>query len=273
VLLQPLEPGQYLAIRYTERLAEAGAVASVGSRGDSYDNALAETVNGLFKTELIRRQRSWRSSEQVELATARWVQWWNERRLVLERMLAGVATRRHVDVGEPVGVELDKRSRSTSKSAVSRRFTAATQAKLTELLARDLSTLDVAVLMVDGLYFAGRCIVVALIITVDGTKVPVGIWDGDTENTTVVTGLLADLVDRGLRFDEGILVVIDGAKALRKAVRKVFGDRALVQRCVLHKRRNLPVLREWRHGGRRRGAGTGFSCRKLVVDEATARRS
>ena len=72
---------QYLAIRYTERLAEAGAVASVGSRGDSYDNALAETVNGLFKTEIIRRQKSWRSADQVELATARWVEWWNERRL------------------------------------------------------------------------------------------------------------------------------------------------------------------------------------------------
>jgi putative transposase len=72
---------QYLAVRYTERLAEAGAVASVGSRGDSFDNALAETVNGLFKTEVIRRQKSWRSTEQVELATARWVEWWNERRV------------------------------------------------------------------------------------------------------------------------------------------------------------------------------------------------
>ena len=72
---------QYLAIRYSERLAEAGAVASVGRRGDSYDNALAETVNGLFKTEVIRRQKSWRSADQVELATAQWVEWWNERRL------------------------------------------------------------------------------------------------------------------------------------------------------------------------------------------------
>jgi len=72
---------QYLAIRYTERLAEAGAVASVGSKGDSYDNALAETVNGLFKAELIHRQGPWRSVEQVELATARWVAWWNRERL------------------------------------------------------------------------------------------------------------------------------------------------------------------------------------------------
>jgi putative transposase len=81
VLRRPLEPGQYLAIRYTERLAEAGAVASVGSRGDSYDNALAETVNGLFKAELIRRQGPWRTADQVELATLAWVDWWNRRRL------------------------------------------------------------------------------------------------------------------------------------------------------------------------------------------------
>ena len=72
---------QYLAIRYTERLADAGAVNSVGSKGDSYDNALAESVNGLYKAELIRRRRSWRTVEEVELATAGWVDWWNHRRL------------------------------------------------------------------------------------------------------------------------------------------------------------------------------------------------
>ena len=77
----PLEPGQYLSIRYTERLVEAGVVTSVGSRGDSYDNALAETVVGLYKTELIRRHGPWRTAEQVELATAEWVDWWNRRRL------------------------------------------------------------------------------------------------------------------------------------------------------------------------------------------------
>jgi putative transposase len=72
---------QYLAIRYTERLAEAGVVNSVGSKGDSYDNALAETVNGLYKTELIRRRKRWHSLEELELATAEWVHWWNETRL------------------------------------------------------------------------------------------------------------------------------------------------------------------------------------------------
>lgn len=71
---------QYLSIRYTERLMEAGAMRSVGSRGDSYDNALAESVNGLYKAEVIHRQ-TWRSLEQVELATAEWVAWWNQCRL------------------------------------------------------------------------------------------------------------------------------------------------------------------------------------------------
>ena len=72
---------QYLSIRYTERLAKEGAVNSVGSRGDSYDNGLAETVVGLYKTELIRRRGPWRTAEQVELATAEWVDWWNRHRL------------------------------------------------------------------------------------------------------------------------------------------------------------------------------------------------
>jgi putative transposase len=72
---------QYLSVRYTQRLAEEGAVASVGSKGDSYDNALAEAVNGLYKAELIRRRGPWRGADQVELATLEWVQWWNQRRL------------------------------------------------------------------------------------------------------------------------------------------------------------------------------------------------
>jgi transposase-like protein len=154
-------------------------------------------------------------------------------------MLAGVATRRHEDVGEPVGAEIDKRSRATSKSAVSRRFVAATEKALADLMARSLSELDLAVVMIDGLEIEGPCCVVALIVTTDGTKAPVGLWLGDTENKTVVTSLLADLVDRGLDFSEGILCVIDGAKALAAGVHKVFGEKARVQRCTLHKRRNL----------------------------------
>lgn len=159
--------------------------------------------------------------------------------LTVERMLAGVATRRHAAVAEPVGEAIETKARSTSRSSVSRRFKAATETALAELLARDLTELDVAVLMIDGIVFAECCCVAALVVTADGTKVPVGLWEGDTENKTIVTDLLADLVGRGLRFEDGLLVVIDGAKALAAGVSRVFGQRAVVQRCVLHKRRNV----------------------------------
>jgi transposase-like protein len=109
---------------------------------------------------------------------------------------------------------------------------------MTELLGADLSALETA-LDHRRAERRGKMIVVALVITADGTKAPVGLRHRDTENTVVVTDLLADLVDRGLRFEHGILAVLDGSKALRKAVGKVLGAKALVQRCTLHKRRNV----------------------------------
>lgn len=154
--------------------------------------------------------------------------------VVLERMLAGLATRRHQQAAEPVGDAVEGAARSTSKSAVSRRFVQS----IAELLGRNLAELDVAVLIIDGIVFADHCCVVALAITTDGTKVPVGLWLGDTENKAVVTALLADLVDRGLDAGGGLLVLIDGAKALAAGVKKMFGELAMVQRCTLHKRKN-----------------------------------
>ncbi len=93
--------------------------------------------------------------------------------------------------------------------------------------------------MLDGEHIAGRCVIVALAITAGGEKFPVGLWDGATENETVVTAVLADMVCRGLSADDGLLVVMDGAKALSATVHEVFGDLAGVQRCALHKRRNV----------------------------------
>lgn len=81
VLLPPVESGQYTALAFTERLAEAGIAPSIGTTGDSYDNALAETINGLYKTELIKPQGPWRTVDQVEVATMEWVDWFNHRRL------------------------------------------------------------------------------------------------------------------------------------------------------------------------------------------------
>jgi putative transposase len=159
--------------------------------------------------------------------------------VVMQRMLAGLATRRHVAAAEPVGAEVEAQASATSRSAVSRRFVAQTRTALAELLARELTGLDVKVLMIDGEHISDHCCVVALAITADGTKVPVGLWEGSTENKTVVTHLLADLVSRGLDADDGLLVVIDGAKALSAAVTAVFGARAAIQRCTVHKRRNV----------------------------------
>ena len=114
-----------------------------------------------------------------------------------------------------------------------------TETALAELLARDLTGKDIKVLMLDGEHMAGRCVIVALGITAGGEKFPVGLWDGATENKTVVKAMLADLVSRGLSAQDGLLVVMDGAKALSAAVNEVFGGLVAVQRCTLHKRRNV----------------------------------
>src|SRR4051812_7255097 len=159
--------------------------------------------------------------------------------VMLERMLAGVSTRRYARTGEPVGTDIDDVARSTSKSAVSREFVSRTQENLLDLMSRPLGDLRLAVVMLDGIELKGRCCVVALGIDTDGVKRPLGLWDGSTENATVATTLLSNLTGRGLDVDQGVLVVLDGGKALRKAVNDVFGVHTPVQRCVRHKERNV----------------------------------
>jgi putative transposase len=160
-------------------------------------------------------------------------------RVVLERMLAGVSTRRYPRTQEPVGEAVEAGARSTSKSAVSRQFVARTRETLSELMSRRLDDVRLAVLMIDGIDLKGRTNVVALGITSDGVKIPLGLWEGSTENATVATALLSDLVDRGLDTEQGVLCVLDGAKALRKAVRDVLGVHTSIHRCVRHKERNV----------------------------------
>jgi transposase-like protein len=159
-------------------------------------------------------------------------------RSVLERMLAGVSTRRYRRTQEPVGAEVEQQARSTSRSAVSRTFVERTRRALEELMSRRLDDVRLAVMMIDGIDLGERTNVVALGITTEGAKIPLGLWEGSTENAAVGTALLSDLVERGLDPEQGILFVIDGAKALRKAIRTVFGD-APVQRCQRHKERNV----------------------------------
>ena len=160
-------------------------------------------------------------------------------RVVCEQMLAGVSSRRFERTREPVGAGVEAEARSTSKSAVSREFVARTRENLEALMSRRLDDVRLAVLMIDGIELKGRTNVVALGITTDGVKIPLGLWEGSTENAAVATALLSDLVDRGLDVEQGVLCVLDGAKALRKAVRDVLGVHTPVQRCVRHKERNV----------------------------------
>jgi transposase-like protein len=159
-------------------------------------------------------------------------------KVVLEQMLAGVSTRRFERTREPIGQDVADVERSASKSAVSREFVGRTGEQLRALMSRSLADVRLAALMLDGLDLKGRCCVVALGVTTDGVKVPLGLWDGSTENKRVCVELLANLVDRGLDCDQGVLVVLDGGKALRAAVDAVFGH-VPVQRCVRHKERNV----------------------------------
>jgi len=158
--------------------------------------------------------------------------------LALERMLAKLSTRRYPAGLEPVGSRAEQASSGTSRSAISRRFVAATEHALAELLAADLSGLELVALLVDGIRVAEHTCVVALGITIDGTKVPLALAEGATENATVVGDLLVGLRDRGLDTTRPLLVVLDGAKALRRAVLDVF-DHPVIQRCQLHKLRNV----------------------------------
>jgi putative transposase len=203
---------------------EAGEV-TLGGRRVPVERPRARAVDGSGEVEL----HSYRHFADRDPLTA----------VVLERMLAGVSTRRYERTGEPVGVDVEDTSRSTSKSAVSREFVSRTREHLIELMSRPREALRLAALMLDGIELKGRCCVVALGIDTDGVKHPLGLWDGSTENATVATTLLANLVERGLDTEQGVLVVLDGAKALRKAVRDVLGVHTPVQRCIRHKERNV----------------------------------
>lgn len=159
-------------------------------------------------------------------------------KMAMERRLGGLSTRRYPVGLEPVGEQVTASSRSTSKSAVSRKFVAMTEHALGDLLAADLSELDLVALMIDGVHFADHLCVVALGIDIDGTKHPLALVEGSTENTTLVHGLLVGLRERGLDVTRPILAVLDGAKALSAAVKEVF-DHPVIARCQIHKLRNV----------------------------------
>jgi putative transposase len=158
-------------------------------------------------------------------------------RRIVEQMLVGVATRQYGRSLEPLAA--DVKSRGTSKSAVSRRFVARTRAQLETWQSAPLDGLDLVGLLLDGVHVGEHCLIVALGLAADGGKHALGIWEGSTENAAVCQSLLSNLQSRGLRTDRSLLVLLDGSKALRAAVRATFGDAALVQRCQIHKLRNI----------------------------------
>ena len=159
-------------------------------------------------------------------------------RLAMEKMLAGLSSRRYTAGLEPAGQAAEDAAASTSKSAVSRRFVAATETALAELMSRRLDDLDLVAFMVDGVHFGEHTCVVALGIGIDGTKHPLAVEEGSTENATLVTELITGLRERGLDVTKPILAVLDGAKALSRAVKDVF-DQPLIQRCQQHKIKNV----------------------------------
>lgn len=229
-------------------LMEEEVVEVVGAKGKHKEDRVAvrhgresgEVTLGARRVAVERpRVRSADGREEVRLQTyAHFADRDQLSRVVLERMLAGVSTRRYRRTQEPVGGEVEQAARSTSRSAVSRTFVERTRRALSELMSRRLDDVRLAVMMLDGLELKGRTNIVALGITTEGVKIPLGLWEGSSENATVATALLSDLVERGLDPEQGILFVIDGAKALRKAIRAVFGE-VPVQRCIRHKERNV----------------------------------
>jgi transposase-like protein len=181
-----------------------------------------------------------RSRDHHELALPSWDAWSARDPLTeraVEQMLVGVSSRRYArslePLPDPVAVH------GVSKSAVSERFVVGTQKKLAELMRRKLHGLKLIAVMIDGVHFADHVVLAAVGIDINGHKHVLGLREGATENAAACKALLADLIERGLPTERSLLFVIDGAKALRKAITDTFGARALIQRCRQHKRRNV----------------------------------
>ena len=226
--------------------SEATALAGVRGRHDPERSAVRHgsdaglvTLGGRQVPIRRPRLRSADRSSEVQLPTYQ-VASSTELlgREAMAKMLAKLSTRRYQIGLEPMGEAVSAKTRSVSKSAVSRRFVAATESALTELMTADLSVLDLVAIMVDGVHFAQHLCVVALGIGIDGTKHPLALVQGDTENATVVKRLLVDLRERGLDVTKPTLFVLDGAKALTSAVNAVF-DHPVIARCEEHKVRNV----------------------------------
>lgn len=187
----------------------------------------------------VRRLRA-RSREGEELALPSFV-FAADRdpldRQTMDAIACGVSTRKYRRSLEALSA--DQEERSTSKSAVSRRFVALSRKQMTEWLSAPLADRDIRVLVIDGIVFHDHTVIIALGIDSEGKKHVLGLREGTTESSGVAKALFRDLLERGLDPDRGRLFVVDGSKALKTAIRRIFGPLGVLQRCQIHKRRNI----------------------------------
>jgi transposase-like protein len=222
-----------------DRVALCGPAYSKGIEGDPVRWGFTEgrlPFGG--QRVVVRKPRVRKGDEEVDLPT--WDAFSDEDPLderALEQLVLGVSTRGYSRSLETLPPELDPHG--TSKSAASRHFVATTQEQLDAWLEKDLSELPIVAVMLDGIIVAKHTVIVALGIDETGIKHPLGLYLGETENAVICGELLDNLIERGIDPLSSYLFVIDGSKALRKAIRTRFGSHALVQRCQKHKRENV----------------------------------
>ncbi len=234
---------------------EEDRTAVCGAKGahDSERNAVrwgktsSEVTLGGRRIPISRpRVRGVEEGEQ----TLPWFEWAADRDPLnlrtLEEVAIGVSMRNYARALETLPPDVTERA--VSKSAVSRRFVALTKVQLRDWLSRPLGEWDLRVVMIDGVHFKDRILLICLGIEADGTKHVLGLREGTTENATVCRSLLRDLIERGLPSDRTMLFVIDGGKGIHKAIVETYGRLAKIQRCQVHKKRNiLEHLPEERH--------------------------
>lgn len=228
------------AMMETERTALCGPKGRPDAARTAYrgGHTRSQVVLGGRRIAIARPRARAVDAGELSLPTFTWASTADPLdRATIGAIAAGVSTRRYegtLDALPPQEVQS-----AVSKSAVSRRFVALSSAQLHEWLSRRIDAIDLPVVMIDGIHFRDRVVLIALGFDWQGKKHVLGIREGSTEKTQVVRALLSELIDRGLDAERMRLWVIDGAKALRRAIHEIFGASALVQRCQVHKRRNV----------------------------------
>jgi len=240
----------------------------------SAPNPKREAVRGGHTTSLvvlggrqieIKRPRARSNDGERELASYRWAAGGDPLdHHTMEAIAAGVSTRNCRRTLDPLTNE--EREVATSRSAVSRRFVALSAEVVAEYLSRPLADLDLRMIMIDGIVFEEHTMLIALGIAAGGDKVVLGVREGTTENASVATALLGDLIERGLSTEKALVFGIDGGKGLRAAITKTFGKLGLVQRCQVHKLRNvLDHLPDHLKAGTRRAMLDAYDCTDAVL--------